>query len=304
MRRRPRLLAAAAAVVVLGGGVLAVVLLTGGSGHPSGGVKVNLTGIAGNVAPGASAALIVPRAAPAGARRLQVMLPAPLIHPRPAAGPLATDATTAAVYAGAGWRGTMIASIAAVDVPALTQFVTTDKSGGQAPGASFYLDGTVRLTPGQKLPVLPMLDKVGPAAERRQLDENIRTLVRGLPRRSVIRASVTRIAVDPAVGGMAYSVALRVRDLRRLTHHFGDIFIGLGTGLAPGPDSTVEGLAIHAEDVAGRTAGSWIATRAEQGTTVIDPHLHVPRMLVPRLHFVDETGGPRPLPSATAGPVT
>jgi hypothetical protein len=302
MHRRSRLLAAAAAVV-LAGAVLAVVLLTGGSGRRSARLTANLTSIARNVAPGASAALIGPREAPAGARRLQVMLPAPLIHPRPGAGPLATDATTAAVYAGAGWRATMIASIAAVHVPGLTQFVTTDKAGGQAPGASFYLDGSVRIRPGQKLGSMPMLDKVGPSAERRQLDDNIRALIRGLPHRSVIRASVTRIDVDPAVHGMAYSVALRVRDLRRLTHHFGDIFVGLGTGLAPGPDSTVEGLAIHPADVVGRTAGSWIATRAEQGTTVIDPHLHVPRVLVPRIHFVDETGGPRPLPSAPAGPV-
>jgi hypothetical protein len=303
MRRRRRTLAAVVVVILVGAIVTAVVLLVVGSGgSPSVSAKVNVGRIAGTVARGASAVLIGPREAAAGALRLQVKLPAALIVPKPRAGPLETDATTAAVYAGAGWRATMIASVAALSVPGLTQFVTTDKAGGQAPGASFYLDGSVRTTPGERLGAMPMLDKVAPAAERRQLDDNIHTLIRGLPKGSVIRASVQQLAVDPRVGGMAYSVALRVRALGRLTAHFGDILIGLATGLAPGPDSTVEGLAIHAEDIAGRTAGTWIATRAEQATTVIDPRLHPPRVLAPRLHFVDETGGPEPLASAPAGP--
>jgi hypothetical protein len=148
-----------------------------------------------------------------------------------------------------------------------------------------------------------MLDQVAPAAERKQLDDNIGTLIAGLPVRSVIRASVRQITVDRAVHGMAYAVSLRVTDLRRLRFRLGDIFSGLATGLAPGPDSTVEGLAIHVEDAAGRSAGSWIATRASQGTTVVDPRIRAPRIMVPHIHFVDETGGPRPLASAPAGPV-
>jgi hypothetical protein len=304
MRRRA---VAAAVAVVLAAAVL-VALLTGvfagggGGSAPAG--KVDLAEIAATVVPGASAALIAPREAPAGAQRLQVVLPASVIHPVAGAGPLATDANTAAVYAGAGWRGAMIAGVAATRVPGLTQFVTTDKAGGQAPGASFYLDGSVRTTPGAKLPALPMIDRVAPARERRQLDDNILTLIGGLPRGSVVRASVRQIVVDPATRGMAYAVSLRVRDIRRLRFRFGDIFGGLASGLAPGPDSTVEGLAIHVEDTAGRSAGSWIATRAAQGTTVIDPRIHVPGVMVLHIHFPDETGGPRPVASAHAGPIS
>lgn len=284
------------------GAAIVVVLLGGpfsGGGRPP---VLNPASVAATVVPGASAALIAPRAAAPGAQRLQIMLPAAAIHPPAGSGPLETDPTTASVYAGAGWRGAMIASVVAPTDPALTQFVTTDKTGGQAPGASFYLDGVLRTAPGQQPAAMPMLDRVAPARERKQLDDNIRTLIAGLPPGSVIRAGVRQIPVDPAVRGMAYAVSLRVTDLRRLRFRFGDIFSGLATGLAPGPDSTVEGLAIHVEDAAGRTAGSWIATRAAQGTTVVDPRLRLPRIEVPHIHFVDETGGPKPVASAPAGP--
>jgi hypothetical protein len=307
MRRRRRRAQAAAAAVGLAGAVALLAAVTGlfavgGGGSGSTG-KVNLGDIAGTVVSGASAVLVAPREAAAGALRLRVALPAGVISPATGSGPLATDANTAAVYAGAGWRGAMIASIAATRVPGITQFVTTDKVGGQAPGASFYLDGSVRTTPGQKLAVMPMIDRVAPARERRQLDDNIRSLIGGLPRGSVLRASVRQIVVDPAADGMAYAVSLRVRDLRRLRYRLGDIFDGLATGLAPGSDSTVEGLAIHVEDTGGRGAGSWIATRAAQGTTVIDRRIHVPRVMVLHIHFPNETGGPEPLASAPAGPV-
>lgn len=295
--------AGASAVLIIAVVVLALVtgfFVAGGAKQTP--AKVNLGNIAGTVVPGASAALIAPREAAPGAMRLRVALPAAVIHPPAGSGPLATDANTAAVYAGAGWRAAMIAGVAATRVPALTQFVTTDKAGGQAPGASFYLDGSVRTTPGAQLPALPMLDRVAPARERKQLDDNIVTLIRGLPRGSVLRASVRQLVVDPATHGMAYAVSLRVRDLRRLRFRFGDIFSGLATGLAPGPDSTVEGLAIHVEDAAGRSAGSWIATRSAQGTTVIDPRVHPPSLMVLHIHFANETGGPAPLPSAHAGP--
>ncbi|HWH09887.1 MAG TPA: hypothetical protein VG165_02070 [Solirubrobacteraceae bacterium] len=298
---RRRALAAGAALVIVGAAIV-VVLLGGpfsGGGRPP---VLNPASVAATVVPGASAALIAPRAAAPGAQRLQIMLPAAAIHPPAGSGPLETDPTTASVYAGAGWRGAMIASVVAPTDPALTQFVTTDKTGGQAPGASFYLDGVLRTAPGQQPAAMPMLDRVAPARERKQLDDNIRTLIAGLPPGSVIRAGVRQIPVDPAVRGMAYAVSLRVTDLRRLRFRFGDIFSGLATGLAPGPDSTVEGLAIHVEDAAGRTAGSWIATRAAQGTTVVDPRLRLPRIEVPHIHFVDETGGPKPVASAPAGP--
>jgi hypothetical protein len=288
------LVLAAAVVLALATGLF----VAGRSGTPA---RVNLGSLAGTVVSGASAALIAPRAAATGAERLRIALPAAAIAPQPGSGPLATDANTAAVYAGAGWRAAMIAGLAATRVPAITQYVTTDKAGGQAPGASFYLDGTVRTTPGAKLAPMPLIDRVAPARERRQLDDNILTLIRGLPRGSVLRASVRALVVDPATHGMAYAVSLRVRDLRRLRFRFGDIFSGLATGLAPGPDSTVEGLAIHVVDTAGRSAGSWIATRSAQGTTVIDPRVHVPRVMVVHIHFTNETGGPQPLASASAG---
>ncbi|MEA2373411.1 MAG: hypothetical protein QOH12_3805 [Solirubrobacteraceae bacterium] len=312
MRRLRRILITAAGVVLLVAGLSAVLaaglfVVAGGlgSGGRGGSAKapVNVAGIAAAVTPGASAVLIAGREPVAGAQRLQVTLPAPAITPPPGSGPLQTDPRTASLYAGAGWRAALIAGVAATKIPRLTQYVATDKAGGQAAGASFYLDGSVRSTPGAALAVRPMLDTVSPASERKQLDDNIAALRKGLPAGSVLRVSVRQITVDPSAHGMAYSVALRVTDLRRLRFRFGDVFAGLATGLAPGPDSTVEGLAIHVEDAAGRSAGSWIATRSAEGTTVVDPRIHLPRVMVPHIHFVNETGGPQAIPSAPAGPV-
>jgi hypothetical protein len=238
--------------------------------------------------------------ATAGAEGLHVVLPDTVIRPPAGAGPPSTDSTAAATFAGAGWRAALIAAAAAIGVPSLTDFVATDRTGAQAPGAAFYLNGTVRTTPGQSMAVgMTKLGRVSGTAVRRQLDDNIRTLRAGLPAGSLLAATVTPLAV---AGRTAFAVELRVTDLRRLTPHLGDLLIGLATGLAPGRESTVEGLAIHAVDAGGRNVGSWIATRAQQGTTVIDPRIRPPAVLAPRLRFVDETGGPAAVPSAHAGP--
>jgi hypothetical protein len=302
MRRRRRI-RAAAAILVLAAAAIAAGLALLAAGGPSGLAAISVGRIADNVAPGAAVALVPAQAAVAGAQALEVMLPAALITPPPGAGTPQNDSTTAALYAAAGWRGALIASIAALKVPRLTQFTTTNAAGEQAAGAPFYLDGSVRTAPGQNLARLPKLDKVAPAQELEQLDDNLAALTRGLPRGSIVKTAVAQIVVDPTERGMAYAVNLRVRDLRTLRGHLGDILIGLATGLAPGPDSTVEGLAIDAEDAAGRSAGTWIATRTQQATTVIDPRIHAPAVLVPRIRFADLTRGPRPVASAPAGPI-
>ncbi len=147
------------------------------------------------------------------------------------------------------------------------------------------------------------LDRVAPAAARRQLDDNLRALRAGLPAGSIAAATVSAIPVTAAGAGMAFAVELRVADLRGLRGRLGDILAGLATGLAAGPDSTVDGLAIHVRDAAGRNAGSWMATRAQQGTIVIDPRIRPPAVLVPRIAFVNETGGPGAAASAHAGPL-
>jgi len=300
MSRRARIVAVVVVILVAIGVPVRLLLFAGG-----GSTKVepfSLATIVNDVAPGASVTVMAAEQAVPGATALQVKLPPSLVTPPPGVGTAPSDSSVASVYAGAGWRGVLIASVAALRIPALTQFVTTNLAGAQAPGAAFYLDGSVRSAPMQALPRLPMLDKVGPAAERKQLDDNLALLRKGLPAGSLINSTVKAITVDPAAHGMAYSVELKVRDLRALRNELGDIF-GLATGLAPGPDSTVEGLAIHAVDLAGRNAGTWIATRTQQATTVVDPAIHAPRVTIPRMRFVNETGGPIAVPSAPAGPI-
>lgn len=282
MGRRGRLLAGGAVAAV--GGLAAVLLLSGAIGGGGRGAheRLSLARLAAAVAPGGSVVLARAEQAAAGAESLHVALPDSLIRPAPGSRPPQVDSTAAAVYAGAGWRGALIAAVAAVQIPRLTQFVMTDKAGAQAPGASFFLNGSVRTTPGETLAgPMPMLGRVPRAATRKQLDDNLATLRRGLRPGSILGATVTEIPVDPAGHTIAYAVDLRVTDLRRLRSHLGDLLVGLATGLAPGPDSTVEGLAIHAEDRAGRSAGSWMATRARQGTTVVDPRIP-PRRCSPR----------------------
>ncbi|MGI8800701.1 MAG: hypothetical protein ACR2KV_00795 [Solirubrobacteraceae bacterium] len=287
-------------LLVLAGAVV-VVLVLALSGGGGGGVSPagRVAAIAASVVPGASAVLGAPAEPAPGAQGLRIVLPDRAIHPPPGGPPLSRNSTAASVYAGAGWRGALIAAVAATEVQALTDFIVTDRAGAQAPGAAFYLDGSVRPAPGQNPAAgMTMLDRVSPAAALRQLDDNLLVLMRGLPAGSVTGMTVTEVPVDRGRAGFA--VELRVADLQRLTHRFGDIFAGVGTGLAPGPASTVEGLAIHAVDPEGRNAGSWMATRAQQGTTVADPRLRLPRAMVPRLHFTNETGGPAALPSAHA----
>jgi hypothetical protein len=298
-----RLLALALLVAVaVAVGVLTLSGGGGGGGLPS--QEQAIREIAARVVRGATA-ILMPKTQQAtpGAMGLQVMLPANLVQPAtPSANPQ-RDSTAASLFAGAGWRGALIAALAATRVPGLTQFVTTDTAGAQSPGSAFYLNGSVRMTPGQNPSAgMSKLDSVTPTAARRQLDDSLAVLRRGLPAGSLTAATITEIPVDMAHQRMAFDVELRVADLQRLSGHFGDIFSGLATGLAPGLDSTVEGLAIHVRDAAGRNAGSWMATRAQQGTTVVDPRLRLPRVIAPTLHFANETGGPNPLPSAHAAP--
>jgi hypothetical protein len=295
------------AIVVVVAVAVAILVLTLSGGGGGGGrltsQEKTVRDIAATVVRGASALLVKAQQATAGAQGLQIKLPATLMHPpTPSANPQ-SDSTAASLFAGAGWRGALIAALAATHIPGLTQFVTTDAAGAQAPGAAFYLNGSVRMTPGQN-PASGMskLDTVTPTAARRQLDDSLAVLKRGLPAGSITAATITEIPVDVTHRQMAFDVELRVADLQRLSGHFGDIFSGLATGLAPGLDSTVEGLAIHVRDAAGRNAGSWMATRAQQGTTVVDPRLRLPHVMTPTLHFANETGGPNPLPSAHAGP--
>jgi hypothetical protein len=159
------------------------------------------------------------------------------------------------------------------------------------------------MAPGQNpAGAMTKLDSVSATAARRQLDDNLAVLRRGLPPGSITQATITEIPVDVAHQRIALDVELSVASLPRLTGHFGDIFSGLATGLAPGLDSTIEGLAIHVVDASGRNAGSWMATRAQQGTTVVDPRLRLPHLIAPTMHFTNETGGPNPLPSAHAAP--
>jgi hypothetical protein len=294
---RRRVIAVVVVLAVAAGAAALVLALTGGGTRSQ---RPGLAAIADRVVRGATAVLTRAEQATAGAQGLHVVLPDAVIHPPAGSGPPSRDSTAAAVYAGAGWRAALIAAAAALGVPALTDFVATDRAGAQAPGAAFYLDGTVRTAPGQSMAAgMARLGRVSGAAARQQLDDNLRVLRAGLPRGSLLAATVTPIAV---AGGTAFAVELRIGDLRRLTSHFGDLLSGLATGLAPGPNSTVEGLAVHAVDAGGRNIGSWMATRARQGTTVIDPRIRPPVLLVPRLAFVDETGGPVAVPSAHAGP--
>ncbi len=297
MRRRRPLVLAVVVVLVAAAGVALILALTGGGTRTA---RAGLASIADRVVRGASAALTEPQQATPGAQGLHVVLPDAVIAPPAGTGPPSGDSTAAALYAGAGWRAALIAAASAIGIPALTDFVATDRAGAQPPGAAFYLDGSVRTTPGQNTAAgMAKLDKVSGSATRRQLDDNLAVLRAGLPPGSIVTATVTQIAV---AAGTAFDVELRVRDLRRLRTHFGDLLAGLATGLAPGPDSTVEGLAIHVVDAGRRNAGSWMATRARQGTTVVDPRLHPPAVMVPRLRFVNETGGPTAVPSVHAGP--
>ncbi|HEU0317121.1 MAG TPA: hypothetical protein VFR49_07315, partial [Solirubrobacteraceae bacterium] len=238
--RRGRILACGALVVVAG--LAAVLLLSGaiGGGDRAAHEQLSLARLAAAVAPGGSAVLAPAEQAAPGAESLRVALPDSLIRPAPGSRPPEVDSTAAAVYAGAGWRGALIAAVAALQIPRLTQFVMTDKAGAQAPGASFFLDGSVRTTPGESLAgPMPMLGRVPGAQTRKQLDDNLAMLRRGLPAGAIIRATVAEIPVDPAGHTIAYAVDLRVTDLRRLRSHLGDLLTGLATGLAPGPDSTV-----------------------------------------------------------------
>jgi hypothetical protein len=299
MRRRMGFLVAVAVIVAV---VVVVVVRSGGGGQASRQRTISM--IAGNVARGASAALVKAQQAVAGAIGLHVVLPDTLIHAPRGGGPPQTDPKSAAFYAAAGWRGALIAAAAAARIPTLTEFATTDRAGAQAPGSSFFLDGSVRTAPGEN-PATGMskLGSVAPSAARKQLDDNLRVLSAGLPAGSITRATVTEIRVDPSRRDTAFAVELRVKSLVDLRRRLGDLLGGLGTGLAPGLSSTVEGLAIHVVDAAGRNAGSWMVTRAQLGTTVMDPRIHPPAVMVPRLPFVNETGGPSALPSAHAGPL-
>ncbi|MEA2301985.1 MAG: hypothetical protein QOE44_2520 [Solirubrobacteraceae bacterium] len=288
---RPRNLIAA--VLVLGAAVLVVVLVLSRGGAP----RPTVSSIAATVVPGATATLMPAPSGVPGAEMVRIMVPDALVHlPAPA-----RDSSAASVLAAAGWRGALIAAAAATRMPAVTQFAVTDKAGAQPPEAAFYLDGAVRMAPGQD-PAAGMtrLDTISPSAARRQLEDNLGVLMRGLPAGSIGRAAITEIQVDPARHGVALAVELEVKDLRSLRGHLGDLLGGLATGLAPGLDSTVEGVSIHAVDAGGRHAGSWIATRSQQGTTVMDPRIKPPPVMVPRLHFVNETGGPGPVASAHA----
>ena len=289
---RPRNLIAVALVLAV---AVAVVVLVRSGGGPSPARPPDVSSIAATVVPGASATLVpAPTGAP-GAELVHIMLPDALVHP-PAS---ANESAAASLLAAAGWRGALIAATAATRLPAVTQFAITDEAGAQPPAAAFYLDGAVRVAPGQPLAAgMTRLDAIARSAARRQLDANLGVLMRGLPSGSIGRAAVSEIPVDPARRGMAFAVELTVKDLRSLRGHLGDLFDGLATGLAPGSDSTVEGLAIHAVDAGGRQAGSWMATRSQQGTTVMDPRIKPPAVIVPRLRFVNETGGPDPVASA------
>jgi hypothetical protein len=289
---RPRNLIAV--VLVLGAAILVLVLVRSRGGAPPTG-PAGVSSIAATVVPGASASLMPAPSGVPGAEMVQIRVPDALVHP-----PASTnDSSTASLLAAAGWRGALIAAAAATRMPAVTQFAVTDKAGAQPPEAAFYLDGAVRMAPGQTADAgMSRLGTIAPSAARRQLESNLDVLRRGLPAGSIGRADITEIKVDPAGRGMALSVELKVKDLRSLRGHLGDLFGGLATGLAPGPDSTVDGLAIHAVDAGGRHAGSWMATRSQQGTTVMDPRIKPPAVMVPRLRFVNETGGPGPVASA------
>ncbi|MEA2297511.1 MAG: hypothetical protein QOF77_447 [Solirubrobacteraceae bacterium] len=279
--------------------VAAVLLLSGGGGSRT--PEQSVSAIAAAVVPGSTAVLAPPAPAQARSQILKIVLPDSVLPPT--AGSPRSSSAAASIYAAAGWRGTLIAAVAAIRRPGLTKFATTGKHALKVPGSAFFLDGSVRLAPGQN-PAQGMtrLDTISPAAATRQLNDNLAVLRRGLPAGSITGVSVKEIPIDPAHRRFALAVELRVKDLPGLRRHFGDVFNGLGIGLAPGPASTIEGLAIHVVDGRGHNAGSWIATRAQQGTTVIDPRVHPPAVMVPRLPFVNETGGPGPVASAHAGP--
>jgi hypothetical protein len=250
-------------------------------------VDLTIPGAAASVAPAAT-----------GSQRFGQML---LITPSRTA--VAKESGDEFAYGELAWRAELVTASLATEAPEISGYSL------QAPeGMSIEVPPSVlgllqaSLPPAGAGSELSKLGSVSAEEARAQLESNLAVLEEALPPGALGEPRVEVVPVGGPNDGIALSVELEVGSRDALSKYFGDVFVGLQTGLVGGPDAVIDGLAIKVLEKGEPLVASWMAARAMAGTTMAAPGIRVPELQVVDLDFPDHTGGPVSTASATGKP--
>lgn len=199
-----------------------------------------------------------------------------------------------------GWRLRLATASLTSSNSDLVGFDAMPASADPGPSQN-YLRGTIRNDTSQDLAAgMTRLDTVPGDLALAQLDASLRTLSASMPSNTEWSSQVSVIPVGPGPDRFALEATISVTSLPALRDRYGDLLLGLATGLAGAPNATIEGLAVVVTDAGGERLASWRAERAHSGMMLATAGVHLPPTMTTSLNFENRTGGPA-VPASAMG---